>query len=67
MKRILPVFLLIFLLSGCGGPKISDTPSDMEPNARTDVTMEIVEGSARPGQVTVVILNTGDAEIDSGN
>jgi len=67
MKRILPVFLCLLLLTGCGGPEVSDTPSDIEVNTRTDVTMEVVEGSAQRGTVTVTILNTSDAEIDSGN
>ena len=68
MKRIFPVILLLLLLTACSsGPKVSDTPSDIAVNTRTDVTMEAVEGSAQPGAVTVIILNTGDAEIDSGN
>ena len=67
MKKFLPMVLALLLLTGCGGPDVSDTPSDIEVNTRTDVTMEAVEGSAMPGTVTVIILNTGDAEIDSGN
>jgi len=61
------VIVALLLLTGCGSPEIADTPSDIEVNAREDVTMEVVEGTAKPGTVTVTILNTSDAEIDSGN
>ena len=68
MKKLFPAVLLLLLLTACSsGPEVSDTPSDMAVNTRTDVTMEVVEGTAMPGAVTVTILNTGDAEIDSGN
>ena len=68
MKKLFPAVLLLLLLTACSaGPKVSDTPSDLEVNTRTDVTMEVVEGTAMPGSVTVSILNTTDAEIDSGN
>ena len=68
MKRILPVLLLLLLLTGCGkGPKVSDTPWEEDVNTWDGITMEIVEGTAFPGSVTVTILNSTDAEIDSGN
>ena len=67
MKKLFPVLLCLLLLTGCGGPEVSDTPSDIEVNTREDVTMTVVEGSAQRGTVTVTILNTGDGEIDSGN
>jgi len=67
MKTLLPVVLSLLLLAGCGGPDIAGTPWEGEVNTREDVTMEVVEGSALPGTVTVTVLNTSDAEIDSGN
>jgi len=67
MKKLFPIILSLLLLTGCGGPEVVDTPSDIEVNTREDVTMEVVEGSAQRGTVSVTILNTSDAEIDSGN
>ena len=68
MKKLFSTILLLLLLTACSaGPKVSDTPSDLQVNTRTDITMEVVEGTALPGTVTVTILNTTDAEIDSGN
>ena len=67
MKKLLPVVLSLLLLTGCGGPDISDMPWEGEVNTRTDVTMEVVEGTAKPGTVTVTILSTSEADIESGN
>ena len=67
MKKLFSVILVLLLLTGCGSLEISDTPSDIEVNTRTDVTMKVVDGSAKPGTVTVTILSTSEADIESGN
>ena len=68
MKRMIPVLFLVLLLMGCSkGPKVTDTPWEGDVNTWDGVTMEVVEGTASPGSVTVTILNSTDAEIDSGN
>lgn len=67
MKKIcIPVCLCLFL-AACGnsleiGGAFTDSVNDYE-----GVTMTAVDGTAMPGTVTIEILNTTDAEIDSGN
>ncbi len=53
------------LLSACG-IKVGER-FDGEVNNFEGVTMTVVEGTVRPGGLTVQVLNTTDEEIDSGN
>ena len=70
MKRTLTLFLFLLPLTGCSGPdtvETSDIPWEGEVNIREDVTMDVVEGTSSPDAVTISILSSSDAEIDSGN
>lgn len=67
MKKVfwlVPLFL--FLVSCSNAPAVGEaftgTVNDYE-----GVTMAVVEGTARPGTVTVEVLNSTETEIDSGN
>ena len=55
----------LLLLSACG-IKVGER-FDGEVNNFEGVTMTVVEGTVRPGGLTVQVLNTTDEEIDSGN
>lgn len=61
------VLLCILLLAGCGVEAKTGEKFEGEVNTYEGVTMTAVEGTACPGTVTVEMLNTTDAEIDSGN
>ncbi len=63
---LIAVIGLLALTSSGGGPKVGDA-FDGETNRYEGVSMTIVEGTPRPGGVTVEVLNTTDEEIDSGN
>lgn len=57
----------LLLLTACGdSPKIGEA-FDGEVNDYEGVAMTVVEDTAMPGGVTVEVLNTTEAEIDSGN
>lgn len=57
--------LAIFIGERSSAPKLGE-PFTGEVNTYPGVTMTLV-GEAMPGAVTVEVLNTTDAEIDSGN
>ena len=67
-KRFLSLALLgLLTLTACGSsPKAGDA-FEGEVNNYEGVSMTVVEGTATPGGVTVEVLNTTEAEIDSGN
>lgn len=67
-KRFLSLALLgLLTLTACyGAPKVRDAFKG-EVNNYEGVTMTVVEGTAMPGGVTVEVLNTTEAEINSGN
>lgn len=59
--------MLCLLLAGCsGGAKIGEVYTG-EVNTYEGVTMTAVEGTAKPGGITIEILNTTNEEIESGN
>lgn len=67
MKKIFWLVPLLLFLSACStAPAIGDA-FEGSVNDYEGVTMTIVEGTARPGTVSVEILNTTEAEICSGN
>lgn len=69
MKKIFLSLALLGLLTltACyGAPKVGDA-FEGEVNNYEGVTMTVVEGTAMPGGVTVEVLNTTEAEINSGN
>lgn len=67
-KRLLSLALLgLLILTACGSsPKVGDAFAG-EANNDEGVTMDLAEGTATPGGVTVEVLNTTEAEILSGN
>ena len=67
-SKFLSICLCLFLVTGCSsGAKPSADPFEGEVNTNEGITMEIVEGTAKTGSVTITILNTLNAEINSGN
>ena len=59
--------LCLLLLAGCGtGPKTGEK-FEGEVNTFEGVTMTVVEGTAKPGTVTIEIVNATDRDIESGN
>lgn len=66
-RACMAVLLCVLLLTGCGGEAKTGEKFEGGVNTYEGVTMAAVEGTAYPGTVTVEILNTTDAEIDSGN
>ena len=69
MRKIVFVICLCFLvLTGCGSEvKISTDPFEAKADTDEGVVMEVMEGTAKAGSVSISILNTLDAEINSGN
>lgn len=67
-KRFLSLALLgLLTLTACyGAPKVGDA-FEGEVNNYEGVTMTVVDGTAMPGGITVEVLNTTEAEINSGN
>lgn len=67
-KYVLYLALLgVLTLTACyGAPKVGEA-FDGVTDDYEGVTMTVVEGTAMPGGVTVEVLNTTEAEIDSGN
>ena len=60
--------LCLLALTACGSaPKVSEEASDLEVNNHEGVTMTVVEGTAKPGTVTIEIVNATDRDIESGN
>lgn len=67
IKRMAIGLVLCLLLAGCaGGAKIGEVYTG-EVNTYEGVTMTAVEGTAKPGGITIEILNTTNEEIESGN
>lgn len=68
MYLLCGVVFISCLLTACGSKaRISGEVFEGEVNTYEGVTVMVAEGTARPGTVTVEILNTTDLEIDSGN
>ena len=65
--RVWTAVLCLLLLAGCGtGPKTGEK-FEGEVNTFEGVTMTVVEGTAKPGTVTIEIVNATDRDIESGN
>lgn len=67
MKKFFWFFPLLLFLTSCSQEPSVGEAFDGTTNDYEGVTMTVVEGTARPGAVSVEILNTTDAEICSGN
>ena len=67
-EKNLLVFTLLLLLSACSNtPVVVGETFDGTTNDYDGVTMTIIDDTLSSGGVTVEILNTTEAEIDSGN
>lgn len=67
MKKALLVFSLLLLLSACSNTPVVGEAFEGTVNDYDGVTMTIIDGTLSSKGVTIEILNTTEAEIDSGN
>jgi hypothetical protein len=56
----------VLLLTACGGPKVGDA-FDGAVNTYEGVTMTVLQDTVHPGTASAEVLNTTDADIQSGN
>jgi len=67
MKKLLLIPALLLALTGCSGAPAVGEAFEGTVNDRDGVTMTIVDGTVSRGGVTVEVLNTTEADINSGN